>query len=102
MKQSWIKRLDHLEGRRTVWRRPVEALSPMETARRVAFVVALGGEAKEELDAAGASLDPVRRAELTKTLETARSIVAALANETPPSARAIIPGSLDALLAAVI
>ncbi len=51
----------------------------MEVARRVAFVVALGGVAREELDAADASLSSARRAELTKTLETARSVVATLA-----------------------
>ena len=47
--------------------------------RRVAFVVALGGVAREELDAADASLSSARRAELTKTLEAARSLVAMLA-----------------------
>ena len=83
MKQSWIKRLDHLEGRQALSRGPGETLSPMELARRVAFVVALGGVAKEELDAADGSLDPARRADLTKQLETARRVASLLANETP-------------------
>ena len=56
---------------------------------------------------AGASLRPEQRAVLTKRLELARSTASALAKysprrETPPNARAIIPGSLDALLATVI
>ena len=96
MKQSWIKRLDHLEDRQTVLQRPAETFSPMELARRVAFVVALGGVAREELDA-DASLDPARRAELTKTLETARSIASALAKcsrsaETAPGAQGSFRG----------
>ena len=107
MKQSWIKRLDHLEDRQGVWRQPGETFSRVEIARRTAFVMALGGVAKEELDAADDSLDPARRAELTKTLETARSIASALAKcsrsaETAPGAQAVIPGTLDAQLVELI
>ncbi len=62
---------------------------------------------REAMRKAGASLKPEQRAVLTKRLELARTTASALAKysqrrETPPSARAIIPGSLDALLAAVI
>ena len=51
-----------------------------------------GGEAKKELDAAGASLNPERRAELTEQLDAARKIAALLekhrpAQDTPLSAR---------------
>ncbi len=86
---------------------PLESMPTFEVARRVLFTIQEGVRAKEEIDEAGASLKPEQRAVLTKRLELARSTASALAKysprrETPPSARAIIPGSLDALLAAVI
>ena len=82
-------------------------LAKIHTAIAICFALRRGGRAKEELEAEDTSLDPGRRAELTKRLEGARSIASALAKyspgkETPPSARAVIPGSLDALLVALI
>ncbi len=82
MKQSMIKRLERVEDRQNLGRRSgetSESMPPIEVARRVLFMVAEGKEAKRVLDAAGASLSSARRAELTKTLETARSVVATLA-----------------------
>ncbi len=123
MKRSLIKRLERLEDRHAVVKsssRPdaetlVKAFKDpqrrkwavLHTAIAIAFALRVGGNARVEHDAADASLDPGRRAELTKRLEGARSIASALAKysprrETPPSARAIIPGSLDALLVELI
>ena len=79
MKQSWIRRIERLEDRQAHRRCPGETLPPIEVARRVLFMVAEGKEAKRVLDAAGASLSSAHRAELTKTLEMARSVVATLA-----------------------
>ncbi len=86
---------------------PLESMPMFEVARRLLFTIREGVEARKELDAADASLNPGRRAELTKRLDLARSIASALEKysprrETPPSARAIIPGSLDALLVELI
>ncbi len=78
MKQSWIKRLDHLEDRQTAWRQPAESWPTIELARRTAFVLALGAVAKEALDAADDTLDPELRAELEKQLTAARSIAETL------------------------
>ena len=105
MKQAIEKRVRALESRAAPWR-PKKITSRMETARLVAFALAEGAEAKRELEA-GAALDAARHAELEQQLAAARSIAAALEagpsrRETPLSARTIIPGSLDALLAAVI
>ncbi len=86
---------------------PLESMPMFEVARRLLFTIREGVEARKELDAADASLNLGRRAELTKRLDLARSIASTLEKysprrETPTSARTIIPGSLDALLAAVI
>ncbi len=86
---------------------PLESMPMFEVARRVLFTIQEGVRAREEIDEAGASLKPERHAELTKRLELARSTASALAKyspntETAPGARPVIPGSLDALLAAVI
>ena len=85
---------------------PLESMPMFEVARRVLFTIQEGVRAREEIDEAGASLKPEQRAALTKKLELARSTASALEKysprrETPPSARAIIPGSLDALLVAL-
>ena len=86
------KRLRALEERQAMWRRPKEITSRLEVARRVAFVVAQGANAREELEAADASLNPGRRADLTKRLDLARSTASALEKysprrETPPRTR---------------
>ena len=104
------KRLRVLESAAEV-ARPEEPTSDRwsitRTAIAIAFALRQGGNAKEELAEAGASHGTTRRAELEEQLAVARSIATALEKgparrETPTSARTIIPGSLDALLAAVI
>ncbi len=110
MKQSWTKRLEHLEAAAAPHhdqKLPEGRLGKIMTAQMLGFALRLGGEAKEELAEAGASHGTTRRAELEEQLAVARSIATALEKgparrETPTSARTIIPGSLDALLAAVI
>ena len=44
MKQSFLKRLERVERRHVLWQAPGEALSGMEVARRVAFVLAAGAQ----------------------------------------------------------
>ncbi len=107
MKQALIKRLERVEERQSLWRPRGEAVSRLETALRIAFALRLGANAKEELAEAGASLKPERRAELGEHLAAARSIAMTLEAAGPPremplSAATVIPGSLDALLVAVI
>ncbi len=111
MKQGMLKRLDALEARQVTALRLEDQRSERQAAIHDAMVIGnalrLGGNAREELDVADASLNPGRRAELTKRLDLARSIASALEKysprrETPTNARTIIPGTLDALLAAVI
>ena len=94
-----FQRLERVEERRARWQRPVEQISTLHQAIAIGFALRVGGNAKEELDKAGTSLDPERRAELTKQLEGARKIAKVLAKsrpaeETPPSARHLIPERL--------
>ena len=77
MRQALVRRLEHLEERQAGALRLNETLSTFEVARRVLATVREGLEAKEELAAANGSLDPERRAELTKRLKAAREIAAA-------------------------
>ena len=84
---------------------PSSALSTLETVMFIGLALRRGGRAKAALDAAGTSLEPERRAELTKTLEGARVIGKVLAkyrpnNETPLSARFCSPERLGGLLEA--
>ena len=110
MKQSWTKRLEHLEAAAAPHHHekpPAGRLGKILTAQKLGFALRLGANAREELAEAGASLGTTRHAELEEQLAVARSIATALEKspsrrETPTSARTIIPGSLDALLAAVI
>ena len=108
---SFMKRLEHVEARQVTALRLEDQRSERMEAIHNAMVIGkalrLGGNAREELNAADSSLKPDRRAELEEQLAAARSIASALETgasrrETPLSARTIIPGSLDALLAAVI
>ena len=105
--EKWLERLEAASAPHHDEKLPAGKLGRILNAQRLGFALRLGGNAREELDVADASLNPGRRAELTKRLDLARSIASALEKysprrETPPSARVIIPGSLDALLAAVI
>ncbi len=87
MKQSWTKRLEHLEAAAAPHHHekpPEGRLGQILTAQKIAFALRLGGNAKEELAEAGATLKPERHAELTKTLEGARRVAAALASSGPP------------------
>ena len=107
MKQSVMKRLEHVEARQVMALRLEDQRSKWSATLHAAMLVGnalqRGVNAREELDAADASLKPDRRAELEEQLAAARSIASALETgasrrETPLSARTIIPGSLDALL----
>ena len=65
-------------------------------AQHVGLALELGARAKDELDAADASLDPEGRAELSEQIEAARKIAKALekyrpAEDTPLSARLALP-----------
>ena len=111
MKQSFMKRLEHVEQRQVTALRLEDQRSErweaIHLAMEIGLVLRRGVNAREELDAANGSLEPSRRAELEEQLAVARSIATALEKgparrETPTSARTVIPGSLDALLAAVI
>ena len=88
MKQSMIKRLERVEDRQALGQRSGETIESMpifEVARRILFAIAMGEDAKKKLDAADTSLSSARRAELTKTLEAARSLVATLAKHGVPT-----------------
>ena len=87
-----LELMGHMEG-------PSSAMNMLELAMYIGLALRRGGEARKELDAADASLKPERRAELTKQLEGARKIAKVLAKsrpaeETPPSARHLIPERL--------
>ena len=64
---------------RVIHVKPVEILPLVEVARRAAFVMRLGANAREELDADTGSLDPERRAALTEVLDAAKRIASLLA-----------------------
>ncbi len=88
MKKEVLRRLEALEE----WRAPARTNYPVEGRGRVATVnlailigAALreGADAKEELDAANGTLDPERRAKLSKTLAAARLITVTLTKYRP-------------------
>ncbi len=84
MKQALVRRLERLEELRAPAHTnyPVEGwgrLGKINAAILICAALREGGEAKKELDAANGSLNPERRAELSKTLEVARAIAATLA-----------------------
>ncbi len=83
MKLSLMKRLEHVEQRQVRALRLEDQRSERQAAIHDAMVIGnalrVGGNAREELEAANGSLDPSRRAELVKTVEAARSIAALLA-----------------------
>ena len=82
MRKELVRRLEALEqAPRAVL--STEELGAIETARRVSFVLSLGALARTELDAAGASMDPERRAKLTERIRLARSIAATLERFSP-------------------
>ena len=109
MKAALLKRVESLEERQVIDQRLEEQRSRQEvilqTAIAICYALTVGGKAKEELDAADSSMDPKRRAKLEEHVAAARSIATTL--ETGASRRETLlsaarPGSLDALLAAVI
>ena len=82
MKKEILRRIEALEE----WRFPAHTNYPVEGRGRHAMTnlailigatLRAGGAAREELDAAGASLNPERRAKLTKALDAARFFCAA-------------------------
>ena len=62
---------------------PTEPISTTEAARLLCFLMREGVEAQKEIDAADASHDPERRAELTKRLWLGRSAASTLAKYSP-------------------
>ena len=82
----------------------------LHIALHIAFVLRQGGEARKELDTAGASLDPESRAEFTEHIKAAETLAKALEGllptaliqrlsepvfkNTSPSARHLIPERL--------
>ena len=87
-----LELMGHMEG-------PISVMNMLELAMYIGLALRRGGCAKAELDAADASLNPERRVKLAKTLEGARVIAKVLAKsrsaeETPPSARHLIPERL--------
>lgn len=92
-----LELMGHMEG-------PSSAMNMLELAMYIGLALRRGGEARKELDAADASLEPERRVKLTKILEGARVVGKLLANyrpnnETPLSAR-LPPERLGVLLGA--
>ena len=86
MKKELLRRLEALEE----WRSPAHTSYPVEGPRgkinRAILIGAAlreGAEAREELEAANGTLDPERRAKLSKTLEAARAITATLTKHRP-------------------
>jgi len=83
VKQGLVKRLVALEQRHAQAREQHPAfqggrMGTIHAAILISAALREGGMAGEELAAANGSLDPKRRAELTKALEAARSIAATL------------------------
>ncbi len=88
MKKEVLRRLEALEECRapTHTNYPVEGRGRVATLNRailIGFALRLGAEAREELDAANGTLDPERRAKLSKTLAAARLITATLTKYRP-------------------
>jgi hypothetical protein len=75
---------------------PEGRLGKIVTAQMLAFALRLGGNAKEELAEAGASLDAERHSTLTERLEGARRVAAALASSGPPLVAGTALGDLVA------
>jgi hypothetical protein len=87
MKQSWTKRLEHLEAAAAPHHAeplPGGRLGTILAAQSICFALELGKRAIGELAEAGAAINPERRDKLTKTLEGARRVAAALASNGPP------------------
>ena len=55
----------------------------LHIALHIAFVLRQGGEARKELDTAGASLDPESRAEFTEHIKAAETLAKALEELVP-------------------
>ena len=87
MKQSFMKRLEHVEQRQVTALRLEDQRSEREAAIYNAMVVGnalqLGGDAREELDADDGSMDPKGRAKLEEQVAAARRIAATLAKYSP-------------------
>ena len=88
MKKELLRRVEALEE----WRAPARTYYPVEGRGEVATInlailiyaaLRAGAEAREELDAANGTLDPERRAKLSKTLAAARLITATLTKYRP-------------------
>ncbi len=83
MKASIARRLQHLEERQSIGQRVEEQRSRREvilqTAIAIGFALTVGGNAREELDAADGSMDPKRREKLTEQVALARRIAETLA-----------------------
>ncbi len=87
MKQSWTKRLENLEAAAAPHHHekpPEGRLGTILAAQSICFALELGKRAIADLAEAGGTLKPKRHAELTKTLEGARRVAAALASNGPP------------------
>ena len=87
MKKNVLRRLEALEEWRAPGRTNYPAENRLSAAILIGFALRLGAEAREELDAANGTLDPKRRAKLSKTLEVARSITATLTKYRPAKVR---------------
>ena len=59
----------------------------LHIALHIAFVLRQGGEARKELDTAGASLDPESRAEFTEHIKAAETLAKALEELVPADER---------------
>lgn len=88
-----LELVGHMEG-------PSSAMNMLELAMYIGLALRRGGEARKELDAADASLEPERRAELTKTLEGAR-VVGRVLTKYRLSARFVPPERSGVLLGAL-
>ena len=82
MKQSFMKRLKHVEERQARGRRHEdqrsERMEAIHLAMSVGFALRLGVKAQEDLAAANGSIDPSRRARLEQQVAAAESIAAVL------------------------
>ena len=82
MKAALLKRIESLEERQVIGQRLEEQRSRQEvnlhTAIAICYALTVGGNAKEELDAADSSMDPKRRAKLEEHVAAARSIATTL------------------------
>ena len=94
------RRIRALESAAAPQWRVEKVTSTTDKAILVCFALREGVEANDQLIEAGASLDAERRAELTETLQVARSIATALGRDEP-TGQTPIPGTLGALLAAL-